>query len=70
MEIFDSLTDLPRFIQVPSESALDGFQVLFQSDGKLLEFSPGVCVCVLGVGVGIVARKQKSLPKLLIAIHW
>lgn len=51
MEIFDSLTDLPRFIQVPSESALDGFQVLFQSDGKLLEFSPGVCVC-LGGGCG------------------
>lgn len=69
MEIFDSLTDLPRFIQVPLESALDGFQVLFQSDGKLLRvFSR--CVCVLGVGVGIVARKQKSLPKLLIAICW
>lgn len=51
MEIFDSLTDLPRFIQVPLEAALDGFQVLFQSDGKLLKSSLQVCVC-LGSGCG------------------
>ena len=34
-----------------------------------VDYAPSF-VCVLGVGVGIVARKQKSLPKLLIAIHW